>query len=287
MRATESTPNTLAGPIRQPRNLHQKAEGSIHNDEVATELGFRGGTVAGNIHNEQFAPLLLEVFGQEWFERGGMSMYYMNATTHEEDVQAFIERPEAPLDNKQVRVWMDQTTAGLRVLEGTARLGTSSEPSMLEMKFAQRREPGETRILADVKVGHIGVKRKVRVEPEQQQARIKVATEILDWYEDSSPWGEPICTPVTMFQLLHAGLDLGVPMPNAVGLYGAIEMNLVKGPIFVDRDYFVQGEILAKGETPKSEYLWWKANLEDESGDQVATLLMLDRLLKFSSDLYR
>ena len=45
----------ITGPMRQPRNQHQTTEGSIHNDAVAKPLGFRGGTVAGIIHHEQFA----------------------------------------------------------------------------------------------------------------------------------------------------------------------------------------------------------------------------------------
>ena len=47
-------------------NASQQAKGSIHNDEVATKLGFRGGTVAGSIHLELFPPLLVEAFGPRW-----------------------------------------------------------------------------------------------------------------------------------------------------------------------------------------------------------------------------
>ena len=55
--------------------------GSIHDDATATVLGFRGGTVAGSIHMDQFPPLLLEAFGQGWFETGSLSLYFRYATT--------------------------------------------------------------------------------------------------------------------------------------------------------------------------------------------------------------
>ena len=45
-----------------------EGEGGIHDDATATELGFRGGTV-GDVHMNQFPPVLLRVFGKEWFER--------------------------------------------------------------------------------------------------------------------------------------------------------------------------------------------------------------------------
>ena len=38
----------LKGEFRTPRNLHQGAGGSIHNDATASKLGFKGGTVPGS-----------------------------------------------------------------------------------------------------------------------------------------------------------------------------------------------------------------------------------------------
>ena len=60
----------LVGPLREPRNLAANVAGSIHDDSQAQKLGFRGGTVAGSIHMEQFPPLLLRAFGERWFETG-------------------------------------------------------------------------------------------------------------------------------------------------------------------------------------------------------------------------
>ena len=48
------------GEFRSPRNLYSGAEASIHNDAVASKLGFKGGTVAGSVHMDQFVPLILE-----------------------------------------------------------------------------------------------------------------------------------------------------------------------------------------------------------------------------------
>ena len=55
----EDRDGILAGPVRHPVNFSRDAKGSIHDDATAQTLGFRGGTVAGNIHFEQFSPVLL------------------------------------------------------------------------------------------------------------------------------------------------------------------------------------------------------------------------------------
>ena len=54
-----------AGPLRAPANEGRGTTGNIHSDDDARRLGFRGGLVAGSIHMEQLAPLLVRAFGVE------------------------------------------------------------------------------------------------------------------------------------------------------------------------------------------------------------------------------
>src|SRR5437773_7700025 len=112
----------LVGPYHQPRNLAATQAGSIHDDATAQKLGFRGGTVAGSIHLEQFPPLMLRAFGQRWFETGSLSTYFRNATMGGEAVRAFADLPPAGASDAQVRVWMERE-GGTLVLEGTASIG--------------------------------------------------------------------------------------------------------------------------------------------------------------------
>src|SRR5260370_12620615 len=73
--------NVIAGPVRRPCNVAAHVQGSIHDDATSTALGFRGGTVAGSIHMDQFPPLLLEAFVPSWFATGSLSLYFLHATT--------------------------------------------------------------------------------------------------------------------------------------------------------------------------------------------------------------
>ncbi|MGH2587178.1 MAG: hypothetical protein ACRDJE_19870, partial [Dehalococcoidia bacterium] len=276
----------LAGPYREPHNQYQQSAGSIHNDDVARPLGFRGGTVAGIIHHEQFAPLLLRAFGRRWFEHGSLSLYYRNASTHSEKVKASLQLPAVDATDTQVDVWMDHEN-GLRVLEGTASVGASPDATGLRRRFENRPAPGDVRILRHLPIGSLMPEVPVRVSREAQEGRRPVITEPLEWYWGDSPWGGPICTPVTMFRLLNPAFTLRETITDVVGLYGGIEIRVVDGPLFVERDYVAQGRLLEAGSTPKSEYLWWEAQLRDgDSTKVVAEMLMMSRFMKGSSPLY-
>nr|QQZ51642.1 hypothetical protein JKL49_12115 [Phenylobacterium glaciei] len=83
----------IAGPVRRPDNFSKHAKGSIHDDATAQKLGFKGGTVAGNIHFEQFPPVMAELFGRDWYRTGNLSLYFLNPTTDGEPVQVFTRAP--------------------------------------------------------------------------------------------------------------------------------------------------------------------------------------------------
>ena len=277
----------LVGPLRSSVNNSANVKGSIHDDATASKLGFRGGTVAGSIHMELFPPLLLEAFGQRWFERGTLSMYFLNATTDREPVRAFLRQPPAGATDAQVDVWVERED-GMRVGEGSASVGDPSEPTALQRRPLDRFDPGELRMLNGITPGYEFQPVDVRLEPEAQANRMKVITEKLAWYEGESPWGGPIATPAAMVQLLYAKSveTLRGQIGPSVGLFGAIELRNFHGPVFVDHPYRVSGHVLAVGQSPKTEYMWFETEMAGASGAPVAGMRMLLRWMKASSPLY-
>src|SRR5437867_3100581 len=251
----------LIGPYRKPRNLALEVPGSIHNDATAQKLGFRGGTVAGSIHMEQFPPILMRAFGERWFETGSLSTYFRFATRHEEPVRTLAHLPPTDAADAQTNVWMERDD-GTQILEGTASIGSPPEPSMLRVKVAEQRRPANPRILAGLAMGEVASV-PVRLRPEDAEPRLEVITEPLDWYSGSSPWGGPIVNPGLLVHIMsYAQRNMNLPT-DAVPLYGAIEIRHLDGPVFVERDYEVTGNILTVGETPQTEYLWFETLLRE------------------------
>ena len=279
----------ISGPLRQSVNQAQRVDGSIHNDEVATKLGFRGGTVAGSIHLELFPPVLLEAFGKRWFERGTLSINFKNPTMDREPVRALIDAAAAGATDTQVRAWIERDD-GLLVGEGTASAGDVSEKTALQSIDPNRFPAKDPRILAGIAQGPIP-QIELEMSRKAQDVRLDVITEKLDWYDDS-PWGGPIASPATVVHYLYGhparfiGRSTEGTGGEAVGLFGAIEVRHVNGPLVLDRTYTVGGEILGVGESPKTEYVWFESYAAQPDGTRVAEMRMQLRWMKASSPLY-
>jgi len=276
----------LYGPWRQPSNPHKHLTRSIHDDTTAQNLGFRGGTVAGNIHFEMLAPLLLQAFGPRWFERGTLSIDFKFATLDREDVRGVIDMPPEGATDAQVAVIMERPT-GEVVGIGTASAGSPAAATALAAKDLSKYDAGEYTILKDVHPGDTFPIEPVAITRKAMDERMQVITEPLPWYAGDSPWGGAIATPTVAVHAMTAAQTafLADRRPRAVGLYGAIELRLVNGPVFVDRPYVTSGKVVARGQSPKTEYIWYESHLEDNDGKRIAEMLMQLRFVKGSAPL--
>lgn len=284
---TERDGRVIVGPIREPRNLEQEIKGSIHDDATAVKLGLRGGTVAGSLHMEQFPPLLTHLLGRRWWQSGGLSLYFRYATTDRERVQCFARRPEADpavQDDLRTEVWMDHES-GQRVAEGTASVGKPDPTSTLRLRVQQVPTPNDLRILSDLEIGQESEPIPTRATRERLERRLSVIVEPLLDYGRESEWGGPVAPPSLLVDAMTRVQEVLLPPEReyGVGLWGAIEIQHLRGPVFVERDYRVRARILAVSETPKTEYLWYESTLSDpKRGDDVAAMLMMLRFMKAS-----
>ena len=277
----------LVGPWRTPRNLSADAAGSIHDDTTAAGLGFRGGTVAGNVHMDLLPPLLSSVLSETWFETGSMSLYFQRATTDAEPVQAWVDRPVDA--GRQVACGI-VTEDGGAAAEGTASVGLGGEPTALHARDLRPVDPATLRILRDVTPGeHLPGGPVVADGPGQRQRLAEgLVSEPMDVYDGGSPWGPPVASPLTVVDLLYLAPlhTLRARVGEVVGLFGAIEIRFHGSPVLLDRQYEVDGTVVAVSETPKTEVLWYDARAVDEHGALVATLRLMNRFLKGSSPRY-
>jgi len=281
----EERDGVYVGAMRKPINSAIKIVGSIHDDNMASRLGLRGGTVAGSIHLELFPPLLLKAFGQRWFERGNVSIYFLDPTTDREEVRAMLKVPAS--SDAQVEAWAERPD-GRRIGEGTAAAGDSKEPSALSARDISRYPPGELRILADCAVGDSFPEVEARVTPDMQKHRLELTTDPLPWCSGDSPWGGPIATPCHLVDMMRPAPERYLReriRAEAVPLYGAIEVGYINGPVFVDKPYVTGGRIMSLGQSPRTEYLWFDSYVIDADGLPVAQMRMQYRFMKASASL--
>src|SRR5690606_30578636 len=159
---------------------------------------------------------------------------FRSATTHGVPVKPFGRVPDRRTD-AQIEIWAEKED-GTQVLEGTAKAGNPGEPSILEERLRNLPARGDVRILCHVEPGLQTDAYPTRIDRERAQRQIDAMTEPLTWYTESSPWGGPVVNPGMAVGILRAcepGFDLR--RHKAVGLFGAIEINHLAGPMFLDR----------------------------------------------------
>lgn len=284
----------VIGALRTPRNLTAvraqstgaATPGSIHDDATAQKLGFRGGTVAGSVHMGQFPPVLTHVFGERWWQTGSMSLYFRFATVDNESVRCFAKNAEGLREapNAQTNIWVEDTQDHL-VAEGTASVGEPDMESALRVRLRSIPEPEELRILKNVKVGAESKPTTTSIgKPDPE--RFKYMTEPLPEYTADPA----IVPPSTAVQVMRAGERDVLPRDGntGVGLFGAIELQYLSGPVYADVEYTNNIRVLAVSETPKTEYFWYEAILRDkENKSDIASMLMMLRFMKASSKLWQ
>lgn len=279
--------DVVVSPIRNPINASKDEKGSVHDDTTAQRLGFRGGTVAGSLHMDQFPPLMLHVFGDKWFESGNLSLYFRFATIDGEGVRCFANQPK---ERRQTSVWMERDDGKL-VLSGTAACGvpdmSSALRSRIEQSQGRTRGGSEQRILRDVHVGNVSGDCNVQFDVSRLKETLPNIVEPLPQYGAEADSIAPPSETVHLMravenELVHRSSSFGV------GLFGAIELQYLNGPVRVHEDYVTNGRVLAVGETNQTEYFWYESTLSSAtSHEATARMLMMLRFMKSSSPLWQ
>jgi hypothetical protein len=226
---------------------------------------------------DQFVAVLIEAFGPSWMETGSLSLVFKNATVSGEEVVAMVAKPALSHD-VQVEARTERID-GMLVATGTASIGCPTEPSYLHSIDVRATDPSRLRILHNVEPGT------------QLEYRARIDSAFATWIANQSfdfgheQAGTP-ANPSALVQLLRNPSSFSPNAKRAIGLFGAIEIRHHNGPIYLDTEYQVLGEVVAVGESPQTEYIWYDTRALDRSGRVVASMRMQQRWMKASSPLY-
>ncbi|MCC7267532.1 MAG: hypothetical protein IT546_09370 [Caulobacteraceae bacterium] len=271
----------LTGDFRSPHNGFQAAEGSIHNDAVASRLGFKGGTVPGSVHMDQFVPMLLQLYGPAWFETGDISTHFTQATVDKEEVQA-VTHPGEPRARLQMF-----NRAGQQILVGTASAKARDQGSEVARRMAEQTPAaaGSLRIYADIQVGDTTADIPMKLSRERYEGTLSRITEKLAIYAEKG-----VLSPANVVSLAHQARPFVLAKSKApyVGLFGALEVRHLAGPVFADRDYVGRTTMHKLTESPKTENAWYDVDIADaQTGKDVASVTFMIRAMKPSSPLWK
>jgi hypothetical protein len=273
----------LYGPWREGINAARNMKGSIHDNVTATKIGMRGGTVAGTVHLDLFAPLVQKAWGKHWFEQGSLSMFYTFATIDTEVVRAVIDQP--PVDKKDVQVkGHAEMRDGKVVMQGTVSVGNPGEPSHLQTQEMKNAPKEELRILAGINIGDEYGPKEVMATPESVARRLENLEDTIDWYRGPSPWGPSLVPLSNLFGLIHIYDNQQF---KAVPFFGASEFRMVNGPVKTGTPYRAVNKIISIGAGARTEMFWIDGWLYEKGSDKlVATMRHLNRYMKAGSPLY-
>ena len=294
----EETDAELVGPWRSPRQMLQAqsydSHASIHDDTTAQKLGFQGGTIEGPTHFSQFVPLCVEQWGIDWFRTGCLSAHYRNPVFEGEAVEAILVKPLGGARQSEIRMIKRD---GTEVLRGTASVGLNAPPTALELRLSELKPLTDPVILYDIKLGMKTRRQRVRMPFDQNMGelypfslrqKLEAITEDSPLYSSTSdnPFGRPVI-PVEMLSVLFQYRAREDRLPSrgpAVGLFADQEIRLLNGPLFVDREYELEREVVAVSGSRRTESLWLRTSVFDPKAgtSAVATMLLNHAILKDS-----
>jgi hypothetical protein len=283
--------DSLIGPWRSPRQMlaEQEYDGhtSVHDEETAGKLGLAGAPIEGPTHFSQFDPLAVAMWGPQWFERGCISAHFETMVIEGEQVQATVTRTGAAT----ARGTATKST-GEPVLSASLTLG--DEPTELDERLArvQAKDPGELFIVDQLVMGatsgpfstsmgfdeHNG-----SLYPFSLADKLRVITEPSPWYDpaQTSPWGHAVVPTEMLSVLAHKrGGHFPVRGPS-VGLFIDLEVKR-HAPVLVGEQHSVTHELVAVGQSRRTESYWTRTRLTDMAGQLVATVLLHQGVFKAS-----
>eukprot|EP00937_MAST-01D_sp_MAST-1D-sp2_P000790 g790.t1 len=197
------------------------------------------------------------------------------------------------------------TTARAKIAQAHQRRRNAELAGAGPLLFMNHRLPLGTRTIG-VERAAVSFDRKEigPLFPFSLQQKLACITEFHPWFSQEagagSPWGAPVLAPECLNAVMlgmcgpgaaepphwpgnaphDAWLDEAFGGATPVGLFGGCEVFIHAGPVLADKEYEVVRELVATGETPKTEFSWVKTELREPDGGRGGGRLVAEMLLQ-------
>lgn len=223
-------------------------------------------------HLEQFVPLLVDYFDDAWWQRGSISLHFVSTTVGEEPVCAYLERETA----EHCRIWLNAEGEAL-IARGTGALDEDPD-SELRKSLDRARPGGEPVLLAGVEPGRESSRFPLGISAAEVDRRLPTLIEPMRCYREADRFGARVVPPNMLIDATRAVEPELLPDTSpAERLVVCLELRYLNGPVLCDRDYRLQGRVLAVAASERDEVLWYQTDLSDGDGTLVAQVAHMER----------
>lgn len=242
----------FTGRWRRLINTAAAEKGSIHDDDAAARLGFRGGFVPGSVVGTAAMPAIVAAFGSQWMEGGWYSFTFVSPVYVNDDVREVAARAG---DSIHLQV-VDRS--GRLCCNGEAGLGTRLPWD------ASQDGTGDTEVLPGIQIGHTF--KPIEFEPQTAECvgTVTSAGDETPWYREQSPWGGPLVPPeylhVVALHLVSGPEQPHTPRPVGVrgpGMWATHDL-VVHAPLLAGDKYTMREKVADKGRSGRTVFLTYE-----------------------------
>lgn len=252
------TTNFHEGAWRRLVNTAAQEAGSIHDDEKARELGFRGGFVPGSVVGMAAMPAIAAAYGQEWMEGGWYSFTFVSPVYVDDEVREVAQRSGDDLAIQVV------DPSGRLCCNGRAGLG-----AVTPWDTAADGTHGAEGVLPGIEIGHRFVPEQFTPDRDHCAMTVRSSSDPTPWYGDASPWGESV-VPLEYLHVVALHLVRNPAQPRLPRTTGVREPGMwaqhdiaVSGPLFMGREYSIEEWVADKGRSGRTIFLTYEFTISE------------------------
>lgn len=253
-----STANRFEGPFRRLVNSAAEEKGSIHDDEEAQKLGFRGGFVPGSIVGTAALRPVWQAFGAQWFEGGWYSFTFVSPVYIDDEV-----RDEATFEGDEFAIQVVDR-AGRLCCNGRAGLG-----AVAPWETAPTPDADDGGVLPGIDIGHRFEPAGFELDALLCAATIRAAGDDSSLFRDTAPGGAMAPPEQLHVEALHLVSRPDQPrVPRVTGVRGpgmwAQHDLVIDRPLRAGRPYVLNEWVAGKGRSGRTIYLTYAFDVSED-----------------------
>jgi hypothetical protein len=244
------------------RNTAADRAGSIHDDEPARKLGFRGAFVPGNVVASFALALAPRHFGERWLGGGWFDVTFVSPVYTAEPVRALGDPG-------------DDGVLGLRVVAPDGRLclaGRAGLGERLPWDPAADGHHGADQVTTAGPLGTPFPPRDFTLERDSVAAMLDASADATPAYRQPSTLGDPVAAPEYLMGVALRAVDWAPSRPERIRNPGmwARHALLFRAPLRYGEPYRLEERFADKGISGRARFVDFEFRVRDAAGREVA-----------------